>query len=92
MNLGTSFCKHPSLFGRKIHLDVMPLVLKSDVCRHRILYPFLANNMPHRGKSEHILLNTLRCQTSEHPQQNFIPSYLMGNSPGSVRRYTSLLM
>ena len=45
MNLGTSFCKHPSLFGRKIHLDVMPLVLKSDVCRHRILYPFLANNM-----------------------------------------------
>ena len=63
MNLGTSFCKHPSLFGRKIHLDVMPL-----------------------------LLYTLRCQTSEHPQQNFIPSYLMGNSPGSVRRYTSLLM
>ena len=68
MNLGTSFCKHPPLFGRKIHLDVMPLVLKSK------------------------LLYTLRCQTSEHPQQNFIPSYLMGNSPGSVRRYTSLLM
>ena len=60
MNLGTSFCKHPSLLGRKIHLDVMPLVLKSDVCRHRILYPFLANNMPHRGKSEHIIC---LCQT-----------------------------
>ena len=37
MNLGTSFCKHPSLFGRKIHLDVMPLVLKSDTVIHTSL-------------------------------------------------------
>ena len=34
---------------------LMSPVLESDVCRHRILYPFLVNNMPRRGKSEHII-------------------------------------
>ena len=43
------------LFSMPPQSLLMALVLKSDVRRHRILCPVLVNNMPHRGKSEHII-------------------------------------